>query len=79
MPGLLAVIVLGLAFMAFCYYQLAMHPTKVLPKPVWAIVILVGNLLGGIIYLAVERLGEEDHGSGHADRRPPASSARDGT
>lgn len=43
MPGLLAVIVLGPAFAAFCYYQLAMHPTKVQPKPVWAIVILVGN------------------------------------
>jgi hypothetical protein len=79
MLGLLPVIVLGLAFMAFCYYQLAMHPTKVLPKPVWAIVILVGNLLGGIIYLAVERLSEKDHGSGHEDGRSATSSARDGT
>ena len=35
MLGLLTVIVLGLAFMAFCYYLLAMHPAKVPPKPVW--------------------------------------------
>jgi hypothetical protein len=38
--------VLGLALMAFCYYQLAMHLANVLPKSVWAI--LAGNLLGGL-------------------------------
>jgi len=61
---LLPVVVLVLAFMAFCYYQLATHPAKVLPKPVWAIVILVGHLPGGIIYLAVERLGKAERRSG---------------
>ncbi len=68
MLGLLPVIVLGLVFMAFCYYQLARYPAKALPKWAWAIVILIACPLGGIIYLAVERLREED-------RRPPASRA----
>ena len=60
MAGLVLVIVLDGAWLAFCYYQLARYPARTLPKPVWAILILVGSLLGGLLYLAVERLRDQD-------------------
>lgn len=59
MAGLVAVIVLDVAWLAFCYYQLIRYPAKVLPKPTWAILILVSSLLGGLAYLAAERWGDQ--------------------
>ena len=75
MSGLVAVIVLDAAWLAFCYYQLIRYPAKVLPKPVWAILILVGSLLGGIAYLAVERLRDDDSNPPTRKKAGPAESA----
>jgi ABC-2 type transport system ATP-binding protein len=44
-----------LAFLAFCYIELARHPAKALPKVVWAVIILMSVPLGGILFLIVGR------------------------
>jgi hypothetical protein len=51
------------------------HRAKVLPKPAWAILILVGSLLGRIAYLAVERLRDDDSNPPTRKKAGPAESA----
>ena len=51
----LPVVALLLAFVAFCYVELLRRPAKLLPKPVWAVVILAQIPLGGICYLILGR------------------------
>jgi ABC-2 type transport system ATP-binding protein len=57
-----------LAFLAFCFVELVRRPARYLPKPVWALIVLVQIPLGGIVYLIIGR-GE----------RPAAHDAAQGT
>jgi ABC-2 type transport system ATP-binding protein len=52
---LVPILVLGLALIGFCYGQLARRPAKLLPKPVWAVLIVVSIPFGAILYLVAGR------------------------
>ncbi|MEC3917733.1 hypothetical protein [Nocardia sp. CDC160] len=60
--ALIPLIVVGLAFVGFCWYDLSRARVKYLPKWVWAIICLISIPLGGIIYLVVGRDGVADRG-----------------
>lgn len=54
--ALIPVIVLGVAFIAYCLVDLARAETvRHLPKWAWAVVIVVSIPLGGVAYLLVGR------------------------
>jgi ABC-2 type transport system ATP-binding protein len=65
----LPIAALLLAFIAFCYVELVRRPAKLLPKPLWALVILAQIPLGGICYLILGR------GERHAGTEPPVTGA----
>ena len=48
-------IVLALAFVAYCLYDLSRSDVKYLPKWAWALVCLASIPVGGIVYLTVGR------------------------
>lgn len=49
-------LVLGLAFVVYCWYDLAKAPgARYLPKWLWAIIAILSVPLGGIVYLLVGR------------------------
>lgn len=48
-------ILLGVAFVGFCLYDLARHDVRYLPKWAWLIICLISIPLGGIVYLLVGR------------------------
>ncbi|MEU8264255.1 ATP-binding cassette domain-containing protein [Micromonospora sp. NPDC048999] len=52
---LLPIGVVALAFIVFCYVELARRPAKALPKPVWAVIIVASIPFGGIVYLLLGR------------------------
>ena len=52
---LVPVLALALALIGFCYVELARRPAKLLPKPVWAVVIVVSIPFGAILYLVAGR------------------------
>ncbi|MEC3956657.1 hypothetical protein VMT65_26720 [Nocardia sp. CDC153] len=60
--ALIPLIVVGLCFVAFCWYDLSRARVKYLPKWVWAIICVISVPLGGIIYLVVGRDGAVDRG-----------------
>ncbi len=49
------VIVLGLAFLVYCWIDIARHPVKHLPKWAWALISVMSIPAGGIVYLLVGR------------------------
>jgi ABC-2 type transport system ATP-binding protein len=65
----LPIAALLLAFVAVCYVELIRRPAKLLPKAVWALVILAQIPLGGICYLILGR------GERHAATEPSPTAA----
>ncbi|WP_222932845.1 PLDc N-terminal domain-containing protein [Nocardia yunnanensis] len=53
--ALVPLVVVAVAFVGFCWYDLSRSRVKYLPKWVWAIICLISIPLGGIIYLIVGR------------------------
>jgi hypothetical protein len=53
--ALVPVVVLFVAFEAYCLVDLARSQTRGLPKWAWALLILLVNPIGGIVYLIVGR------------------------
>ena len=49
------VIVIQLALIIFCIFRLTRDRVKYLPKWTWAIIIVLVNLIGPIIYLSMGR------------------------
>ena len=49
------IIVLGVAFVAYCCVDIARNPVRHLPKWAWMLICLVSIPLGGIVYLLVGR------------------------
>jgi hypothetical protein len=49
------IIVIQLSLMIFCLFKLSKDAVKYLPKWVWALIIIFGELLGPIIYLILGR------------------------
>ncbi|MET8430278.1 MULTISPECIES: PLDc N-terminal domain-containing protein [unclassified Nocardia] len=60
--ALVPLIVVGLGFVGFCWYDLSRTRVKYLPKWAWAIICLISIPLGGIIYLIVGRDGDTVRG-----------------
>ena len=48
-------IVVALAFVGFCLYDISRHDVRYLPKWVWAIICCVSIPVGGIVYLLIGR------------------------
>jgi hypothetical protein len=48
-------IIIQLILMAFCLLKLSKDTTKYLPKWLWALIIIFGELLGPIAYLILGR------------------------
>ena len=56
LPLILPLAAIQLALMAFALVDLARRPrVKALPKPVWALIVILGGLLGPIVYLLAGR------------------------
>jgi hypothetical protein len=54
--ALAPVVLLGLAFIAYCLVDLARRPaTRHLPRWAWAVAVVVSIPLGGILYLVLGR------------------------
>lgn len=53
--GLIPVLVLLLAFVVFCFVDIARHDVKYLPKWAWALICFMSIPLGGIVYFIVGR------------------------
>jgi hypothetical protein len=58
--ALVPIVVVALAFVVYCWIDIARHDVKYLPKWAWAIICTVSVPLGGIVYLLV---GREESGS----------------
>lgn len=52
-------IIFQLGLMIFCLFRLKKDKVKHLPKWVWALIIIFGELLGPIVYLIIGRDGEQ--------------------
>jgi hypothetical protein len=53
--ALLPFIVLAVAFIAYCLYDLSRTNVRYLPKWAWAVICFISIPVGGIIYLLVGR------------------------
>lgn len=53
--ALVPVILILVAFVGFCLYDLSRTEVRYLPKWAWVIIVLVSIPLGGIVYLVVGR------------------------
>jgi hypothetical protein len=53
--ALVPVIVLCVAFVAYCLFDLSRSNVRYLPKWVWALICLVSIPVGGIVYLVLGR------------------------
>jgi Phospholipase_D-nuclease N-terminal len=53
--ALLPLVVLCVAFVAYCLVDLARHDVRYLPKWAWALICLASIPVGGIVYLIVGR------------------------
>lgn len=49
------IIIIQLVLMIFCLLKLSKDATKYLPKWLWALIIIFGELLGPIAYLIIGR------------------------
>lgn len=52
---IMPLIIIQLLLMIFCLYRLSKDKVKYLPKWLWALIIIFGELLGPIIYLIIGR------------------------
>lgn len=53
--ALVPLILLGLAFVAYCLYDLSRTEVRYLPKWAWALICVISIPVGGIVYLLVGR------------------------
>lgn len=53
--ALVPIVVLAIAWVAFCLYDLSRSQVRHLPKWTWAVLIVVSVPVGGAAYLAVGR------------------------
>jgi hypothetical protein len=53
--ALAPIVVMAVAFVAFCLVDIARHEVRHLPKWAWALVCVFSVPLGGIVYLLVGR------------------------
>jgi hypothetical protein len=53
--ALLPLILLGVAFVGYCLYDLIRHEVRYLPKWAWALICVLSIPIGGIVYLLVGR------------------------
>ncbi|MCP2329339.1 hypothetical protein HDA40_007846 [Hamadaea flava] len=53
--ALAPLILLGLAFVAYCLYDLSRTDVRYLPKWAWAVICVISIPVGGIVYLLVGR------------------------
>ena len=49
------IVMLAIAFVAYCLFDLRRSEVRYLPKWLWALVVILSVPLGGIIYLLVGR------------------------
>jgi hypothetical protein len=49
------IILLAIAFVAYCLFDLRRSDVRYLPKWLWALVVILSVPLGGIVYLLVGR------------------------
>jgi hypothetical protein len=54
------IVVAAIAFVVFCWVDIARHDVRHLPKWAWAVICVFSVPLGGVIYLIVGR-GESSH------------------
>jgi hypothetical protein len=55
LAALVPVLVLALAFVGYCWYDLSRSQVRYLPKWAWALICLASIPVGGIVYLIVGR------------------------
>jgi hypothetical protein len=55
LAALLPLVVVVLAFLGYCLFDLFRSPVRYLPKWAWALIFLAVFPLGGIVYLIVGR------------------------
>lgn len=55
LAALLPLIILAVAFVAYCWVDIYRNDVKYLPKWAWAIIALISIPIGGIVYLVVGR------------------------
>ncbi len=48
-------LILGLAFVVYCWVDISRNEVKHLPKWAWAVVAAISIPIGGIVYLAIGR------------------------
>ena len=53
--ALAPLIVLALAFVAWCWMDIARNEVRYLPKWLWAVICIISIPIGGIVYLLVGR------------------------
>jgi hypothetical protein len=53
--AVLPLVLLGLAWVGYCLYDLSRSPVRYLPKWAWALIIVVSVPLGGVAYLVLGR------------------------
>ncbi len=53
--ALIPAIVLGVAWVGFCWYDISRHNVRYLPKWAWALISLLSVPIGGIVYLLAGR------------------------
>ena len=53
--ALLPLVLLGVAFVGYCLYDLSRHQVRHLPKWAWALSCVISVPLGGLVYLLVGR------------------------
>jgi len=55
LEALLPLIVLAVAFVGYCLFDLSRSEVRYLPKWAWAVICVISIPLGGIVYLIVGR------------------------
>jgi hypothetical protein len=53
--ALAPVIILAIAFVGYCLFDLSRNDVRHLPKWLWAVIVIISIPLGGIVYLLVGR------------------------
>lgn len=53
--AILPIVVLAIAFVAYCLYDISRSEVKHLPKWAWALICIASIPLGGVVYLLVGR------------------------
>lgn len=55
LEAVLPAVVLAVAFVAYCLYDLSRSEVRYLPKWAWALICILSVPLGGVVYLLVGR------------------------